>query len=170
MAGCARRWTGWGLAVVLAQTALPAAALHSGMVDTFTAGDDGGWSAGAAALFPPQVIAGGGPAGAGDGYLQARAAGGSGPSSRLVLIAGPQWSGDYAAAGIDRITVDAINLGATDLALRLWLAGTTGATALSADAVLLNAGSGWTRWRSRWPRRRSPATRQRCCRGCESCG
>lgn len=122
----------------------PAWALSLGMTDTFELGADGGWTTGAASLVPPVVVAGGGPAGAADGFLQLSSLGGAGASSKLTVIAGAQWTGDYVAAGVNRITLDLNNLGATDLSLRLWLSGPLGATAVSTSAVLLPAGSGWT--------------------------
>lgn len=122
----------------------PAWALSLGMADTFSGGADGGWSTGVASLAPPVVVASGGPAGAGDGYLRLTSLGGAGASSKLAAIAGAQWTGDYLAAGVDRITLDLVNLGSTDLSLRLWLAGPPGVAAVSTAAVLLPAGSGWT--------------------------
>ncbi len=134
----------WWVASALTGTAVQAAALTLGMADTFESGADGGWTVGAASLLPPTVVASGGPAGAGDGYLALAALGGLGAGSRLTVIAGPQWAGDYSAAGVDGITMDLKNLGSTALNLRLWLAGPLGASALSLDAVILPPGSDWT--------------------------
>ncbi len=147
------RWKRWVVTWSLMAAGLPIAAIASatalgiapGMIDTFEAGASGGWAAGDASLYPPALVATGGPAGAGDGYLALQSAGGFGPSSRLVVIAGPQWAGDYLAAGITRITMDLKNLGNTTLDMRLWLVGPAGASALSRDAFALPAGGGWTR-------------------------
>ena len=127
--------------------ATPAAAITLGIADTFQSGADGGWSAGLASANRPTVVASGGPAGAGDGYLRISAPGGQGAGSRLTAIAGAQWSGNYLAAGVDAITLDIQNLGNTTLQLRLWLAGPAGSTALSSTAVVVPAGSGWTQAR-----------------------
>ena len=124
--------------------AAPALAITLGMSDSFQSGTDGGWSAGPASVNPPAVVASGGPAGAGDGYLLITASGGVGAGSRLTAIAGAQWSGDYGAADVDGITLDVQNFGSTTLQLRLWLAGPAGSTALSSTAVTVPAGSGWT--------------------------
>ena len=133
------------LAVAAATSfATPAAAITLGMADTFQFGADGGWSAGPVSVNPPAVVASGGPAGAGDGYLLITATGGVGAGSRLTAIAGPQWSGNYLAAGVDGITLDVHNLGSTTLQLRLWLTGPAGSTALSSTALVVPAGSGWT--------------------------
>ena len=112
------------IAICLGQAlAAPAWALSLGMTDTFAGGADGGWSTGVASIAPPVVVADGGPAGTGDGYLRLTSLGGAGASSKLSAIAGAQRTGDYLAAGVDRITLDLLNLGRTDLSLRLWLSG-----------------------------------------------
>jgi hypothetical protein len=70
----------------------------------------------------------------------------------LVVINFTQWSGDYLTTGIDTITMDVNNLGATDLSLRLFVADPPAGpshipthTAISTDFVSVPAGSGWTR-------------------------
>lgn len=128
--------------LVLAQA--PAWSLNLGMVDTFQGGVDGGWTAGGAIIIPPTVIPTGGPAGDGDGYLKIVSTGGSGAGSRLAVISGGQWLGNYPAAGVDGITMDLNNLGSSELSLRLWMAGPLGVSALT-TAVSLPAGSGWQR-------------------------
>jgi hypothetical protein len=132
------------LGLALALSAAPAAAVTPGMVDTFEAGSDAGWAAGVASPVPPVVVGSGGPGGDGDGYLSLTAIGGFGAGSRLTVIAGPQWAGDYLGSGVQAIRMDVNNLGATELDLRLWLAGALGSTTLSAAPVVVPAGSGWT--------------------------
>ena len=127
----------------LAVAATPVWALSPGMSDTFQSGVDGGWSMGVSAVILPAVVGSGGPAGIGDGYLSVVAIGGISANSRLTVIAGPQWAGNYLAAGIDQITMDVKNFGSTDLALRVWLAGPPGASALSSNAVTVPAASDW---------------------------
>jgi len=140
MHGCVQRAL---VAGAVAVVAAPAAAVSLGAVDSFESGADG-WHVGIPSPAPPLVMASGGPAGAGDAFLLLGSVGGSGPGNRLTVIAGPQWAGDYAGAGVDRISLDVNNLGATPLDLRLWLQGTGGAGAVSAMAVNVAAGSGWT--------------------------
>ena len=140
MHGCVQRGL---VAVAVAVVAAPAAAISPGAVDSFESGADG-WHVGIPSPVPPVVMASGGPAGAGDAFLLLGSVGGSGPGNRLTVIAGPQWAGDYAGAGVDRISLDVNNLGATPLDLRLWLQGTGGAGAVSAMAVSVAAASGWT--------------------------
>ena len=139
-----KRWIRCASALLGLALAAPAWSLSVGMADTFDLGADGGWGVGAPALLPPVVVPDGGPAGAGDGFLKLGSLGGAGASSKLAVIAGAQWNGDYLAAGVSRITLDLNNLGSTDLSLRLWLSGAPGVTAVSTAAVLLPAGSGWT--------------------------
>lgn len=119
-----------------------ASAVVLGASDGFGNGSTDGWFSGAASPVPPVNVADGGPAGAGDGYLLATALGGSGPGSRLVVIGGPQWAGDYAAAGVDAITMDLRNFGSADLSVRLALFGGGGA-GVSVTPVLLPAGGDW---------------------------
>ena len=92
-------------------------------MDTFSASAEG-WFAGGGPLggipaVPPAVQPGGGPGGAGDPFLRITATGASGPGSRLVAMNGAQWSGDYLAAGVAALEMDLINIGASDLTVRL---------------------------------------------------
>jgi hypothetical protein len=93
------------------------------------------------------VIASGGPTGAGDAYLQVTAGGGSGPGSRLSVMNATQWAGNYLAAGIGSIEMDLINLGSTDLTIRLFfedpIPGPPQNEAVSTQGVFLPAGGGW---------------------------
>lgn len=143
MAMRSQRW--WVAVAALASLglALPAHAVSVGMADTFESGSNGGWSMGAASLNPPVVVGTGGPTGAGDGYLSLTSIGGAFANSRMTVIAGPQWAGDYTDSGIEGITMQVRNSGSTDLDLRLRLAGPASIFALSTTAVHVPAGSGW---------------------------
>jgi hypothetical protein len=59
-----------------------------------------------------------------------------------------QWAGDYIAAGINSISMDLINLGFTDLSLRLVFEdptiGPPSNIAFSQNAFVLPSGTGWT--------------------------
>ncbi len=140
------------LAGLLAALAIPAAAgaLEAGQRDDFEDGTTQNWTVallGVTHPAPPQNVPSGGPAGADDNYLLATAVGGGGAGSRLAVINFQnQWAGDYIAAGVGAVGMDLINLGATDLAIRLVFADpTTGPpTNLAVTApVLLPAGGGW---------------------------
>jgi hypothetical protein len=127
---------------------LPAAAVVDGQIDTFESGTTEGWSVGFGAHpAPPQNVATGGPDGAGDAYLLLTSVGGFAAGSRLAAFNQAQWSGDYLTEGVGAILVDVNNLGATDLSLRLLFTDGSGQSgshvALSTQAVVVPAGSGW---------------------------
>ena len=130
----------------------PAAGATIGQVDTFEDGTTNGWFAGGLGLgavppVPPVNVPSGGPGGAGDAFLQITSGGGSGPGSRLVAMNGTQWAGDYLASGIAAIEMDLLNLGTTDLTLRVMFENPVGGPpadiAVSTAGFSLLAGSGW---------------------------
>jgi hypothetical protein len=136
-----------GLLVVLSGWSLTASAVSVGVLDDFEDGTTQGWDNGGLAPNPLNVATGG-PAGAGDAFLQLASFGASGPGSRLVVYNRvPEWTGDYTAAGVDGITLDVNNLGQTDLVLRLLISeGLASSPSNSAmtPGVAVPAGSGWT--------------------------
>lgn len=130
------------LAAALSLGSGAASALSPGQSDVFSGGSLAGWGSGAASPSPPIVVAGGGPGGAADSFLQLSSTGVQGAGGKLVGIAGPQWSGNYTAAGVTGVSMWLQNSGATDLSLRLWLLSPAGSSVTTA-AVLLPSGSGW---------------------------
>lgn len=126
------------LAAALVIAAAPAAAITVGTFNGFAPGNTQGWFSGGSSPNPPVAQAGGGPGGAADAYLLLQSNGAPGPGGRLVAFAGPEWSGEYVAAGVSGIQMQVNNFGSTDLSLRLWLSGP-----YSTNAVLVPAGSGW---------------------------
>ena len=101
-----------------------AQALPIGIPDTFETETTEGWFAGGGPFgqfppVPPTVVLDGGPAGAGDAFLQVTSNGTAGPGGRLVAMNLSQWAGDYTT--IAGIQMDVRNLGQTDLTLRLYL-------------------------------------------------
>lgn len=149
-----RTWRGRAAVLILSGFLSPqlAAAVTVGQVDTFESGTTEGWvvgvGTGPAHPSPPENVPTGGPAGADDAYLVLRAVGGSGAGSRLTVLNLTQWGGNYPAAGVTAIAMDVVNLGPTDLFLRVLLenpvAGPPTAAAYSAVPILLPAGGGWT--------------------------
>jgi len=102
----------------------PAQAVDAGEIDTFS-GSLEGWFAGGGPVgqvppTPPQLVADGGPLGAGDSFLQLTGTGSQGAGGRLVGMNASQWAGDYLAAGINGIAMDVRNLGNVDLTVRLY--------------------------------------------------
>lgn len=127
------------------------AAVAVGMTDTFEDGTTQGWIVGLLGASHPALpanIATGGPAGADDNYLLLTAVGGFSAGSRLTVINGSQWAGDYVASGVTGIRMDVNNFGDTDVALRLYFedpqVGPPNNAAFSTLPMSVPAGSGWT--------------------------
>lgn len=108
-----RRITVLGPALALAGgLLLPAsgsAQITLNQVDTFQGSSSTvGWGTGAGAPTPT-VITTGGPAGAGDQYMQLASDGGAGAGSRLTVFNRAQWLGNYNAAGVNAIEMDLLS-------------------------------------------------------------
>jgi hypothetical protein len=87
--------------------------------DDFEDGTTMGWFVGDPTHpAPPVNIATGGPAGAGDNYLQLVATGGGGAGGRLAVLNDAQWARDYLAAGIKAIVMAVNNFGPDEVTLR----------------------------------------------------
>ena len=96
---------GISLALILAILALPASAdafIIPGQIDDFQNGTLQSWGGNAA----PTNIPTGGPAGAGDRYLQLTSAPPPGPGPKLGTSNFVQWTGDYIAAGVIAVEAD----------------------------------------------------------------
>jgi hypothetical protein len=130
-----------------------ASAVTLGQVDDFEDGTTQGWvinllgSSTPAGAVPTNVSTGG-PGGAGDHYLRLSSIGGRGAGSRLVGINLTQWACNFLTQNVLGISASVINLGATDLSLRLYVedsgSGSEMNTAISTQAISLPSGSGWT--------------------------
>lgn len=124
-----------------------AAAVTPGQIDDFEDGTTAGWRIGLSGPGEPVNVPTGGPGGAGDAYLLLTANGAAGPGAKLVAINTEQWAGDYPAAGVVAIEMELANLGATDLALRLYFEdvgpGAANNAAASTEPVIVPSGSGW---------------------------
>jgi hypothetical protein len=124
------------LPLLAALTAMPAAAIVLGQIDDFETLTTQNWSGGA----NPTNIPNGGPDGSGDAYLQITPSGtGYGP---LGTYNQTQWTGDYTAAGVGRISFDLNNFGPSPVALRISIL-TTVATFTTTNEVVLPPNSGW---------------------------
>jgi len=132
---------------------LGAAALHAfvtshaqavafGQVDTFQDGSTMGWQEGASSPNPPANVANGGPGGTGDRYLENDSSGGFGAGGRMIMFNGAQWLGNYTAAGVNRITMQMANFGATTLNMRIAFTG-AGTSYGSNTAAVLPADGVW---------------------------
>jgi hypothetical protein len=132
----------FSLAVVLSATS--AFGVVIGQVDTFQDGLDN-WQGGVGGF---SVAPTGGPAGAGDQYLQL-SSGASPLPPRLVGFNDSQWLGNFTAAGVTAVAMDLLNTGTTPLTMRVAIReGTSGSTTpgyatSNADAFILPADGQW---------------------------
>lgn len=110
-----------------------------GQVDDFEDGSVFEWNGGAS----PTNIATGGPAGAGDNYLQITADRPSGPGSRLAMYNDHQWTGDYIGAGVTAIELDVLNSGLVDVHLRALSLFGTGGDFTSLNPTIVPADGLW---------------------------
>jgi hypothetical protein len=127
----------------------PACAISLGEVDHFSA-DLEGWKTGVQA-GPGAVVrvAGGGPAGAGDAFLQVTVNPASTGILKMVVFNQAQWQGDFIAAGVTAVSMDVKFEGPDAMHLRLAF-GTNDAPIgggdwfVSNDAIIVPSGGGWT--------------------------
>jgi hypothetical protein len=126
--------------------AQPVHAIEFGQVDTFHDGTTRQWAEGGSSPNPPTNIATGGPAGAGDRYLQNISSGGSGAGSRMVMFNNAQWIGNYIARGVDRISADLANFGSTTLYMRLAVRGGSNSSVYCTNSPIILPPNG--QWRS----------------------
>ena len=134
-------------ALLLLQSSL-AAAVSTTQLDSFSDGTTQGWEMGIPSVTASHmtIITDGGPAGAGDNFLQVVADGTSVAGGRLTFLNKAQWTGDYIGAGVTAIAMDLNNISSSEtLNPRLAINGgfLGGLFATSASATL-DSGSGWT--------------------------
>ena len=127
--------------VVFAMLSRAAVAITIGSTDTFTGSLDS-WQKGIANPTYLSVVAGGGPTGAGDSYLQSVADGG-GSFGKLTVFNQNQWDSDYLTDGVTSIRMDLLNSGTGALQVRLGLRNGGGAGYISTTPFTLGVGSGW---------------------------
>ena len=138
---------GYSLAIfVLLFFVCSASAVVVGQIDDFQNGTTMNWSNGdIIGTVPVTNIATGGPAGAGDRYIQLTADGSS-SGGKLTAFNRDQWLGDYLAAGVTTIEVDLLNQSAVALSIRLAFKtgpGSAGVPGYLSQAMLLPVNSGW---------------------------
>ena len=121
------------------------ASIVNGQLDDFQDGTTQGWGSGGANPNPPANIAGGGPAGAGDDYLQVTSTGGGGPGSKLIAFNSAQWAGNYTGNGVTSIELDLKNFGINPLSIRFTFNGPGGAFSTT-NAFSLPAGGAGAPW------------------------
>jgi hypothetical protein len=136
------------MAVLTSVTVVRSAAPSPILPDTFEDGTTMGWFVPGAHPAPPANVASGGPAGVDDSYLQLTAIGGAGAGSRLAVLNGSQWAGDYLADGVLAIAMDVNNLGPDEVTLRLLFEDFDGPgppvnLVTTLTDVVIPSGSGW---------------------------
>ena len=108
--------------------------------EDFEDGTTHGWTNGGGA-GPPINVPDGGPSGVGDNYLRV-ISDGEESGGRMVVFNSEGWAGNYLDRGISIIIMDANNLGATDLTLRMLIQSDT-MRFITLDSIALIAGTGW---------------------------
>jgi hypothetical protein len=121
-------------------------AVSVGQIDNFQDGTTDNWTNGQPTTGTPPINVGtGGPAGAGDRFLEITADG-SGADGKLTTFNRTQWLGDYITAGVNEIDMDLENLSSVTLSIRLAFRESTTIGApgyLSTIPVTLAPNSGW---------------------------
>ena len=120
-----------------------AGAITVGTVDTFTGSLDN-WQKGLQNPTYLSVVPDGGPAGAGDSYMQS-VADGAGSFSRLTVFNVSQWDSNYITDGVTSIRMDLLNSGSSALQIRLGLRDGAGRELgyISSTPYVLGVGTGW---------------------------
>jgi hypothetical protein len=126
-------------AVALVLGPAVAQAITIGQKDDFEGGGTENWNLGGT---PVSNVTTGGPAGAGDNYLELETNTASGPGAKVGIRNGTQWLGDYTAAGVTGLTMHLNNFSSTAMEMRILIDGDGGAFT-SSLAFLLGANSGW---------------------------
>lgn len=121
----------------------PLRAITFAQVDTFEDEGTAQWEEGGISPNPPTNVASGGPAGAGDHYLANVSSGTGNAGSRMIMYNFGQWTGNYAAAGIDRITAQMVNFGPAPLAMRVALRSASYTSFCSTQAIQLPPDGVW---------------------------
>jgi hypothetical protein len=118
-------------------------AITFGQVDDFQNGTTMGWQEGMNSPNPPVNVASGGPGGTADRYLENQSSGGFGAGGRMAMFNSSQWSGNYIAAGVNRISVQMANLGSKELHMRIAFRSASGTLYGSSSAAILPVEPGW---------------------------
>lgn len=118
-----------------------ASAIAPGAVDTFATGLDG-WQKGQVNPTFLSTVSSGGPAGAGDAYMQS-VADGSSSFGRLTVFNQSQWDSDYITDGVTSVRMDLLNSGTVPLQIRLGLRNPVGSGYISTTPFALGVGGGW---------------------------
>jgi hypothetical protein len=125
--------------------AASAKAINVGQIDDFQDGTLANWDNGGAGAPPVLNISTGGPAGAGDHFMQVTSTGPGGPGQFLTVFNRDQWIGDYITPNVTAIEMDLMNLSSVTLTIRLGFKETAGfgGSGYLTSGFTLAPGSGW---------------------------
>ena len=118
-------------------------AIRLGQIDDFQTGSTLGWQHGFNSMAQPSLVSFGGPLGAGDQYLQNFSTGDSGADSKQIMFNLDQWTGNYEATGVTRITAQMADFGPSPLFMRVTIQDNFGTDYGSTDAILLPPDGTW---------------------------
>lgn len=112
------------IAIIILLPAMAISAPVTSWIDTFESGTVEGWEGSGGGTPPPAAIVSGGPAGAGDGYLEISTV----LFHLAVNSAQSAWTGNYLAARVDSIEMDLNHIapGADSVAMRIIIFGPGG--------------------------------------------
>ena len=102
-----------------------------------------GWGQGPLSSTPSFLVSTGGPAGAGDAFLENVSSGNSGAGGRQVVLNSVDWIGNFTAAGVTRVDAQMVNLGQSSLSMRIGIEDGNGTRYVSTTAIPLAADGQW---------------------------
>jgi hypothetical protein len=140
----------WLITCAAALSASRGGAVTVGEMEDFSV-DLGAWSQGREPIGELGLtrVESGGPAGAGDAYMQIVSDAVGSQRNIIAFNLTPEWTGDYLAAGVTGLAMSVQNAGPTELRLRVAL-GTwfvpdgPGSWVASTSPAVVPAGGGWT--------------------------
>lgn len=141
-------WTLAAMACVVVATSRISVAIELGQVDDFEGGTELNWVWGRSGFGGPVAISGESLS----TYLESESFGGDdAPGSRMALLNREQWTGDYLAAGVSAIRLDALNDGPnfafSDLTVRIAFSSNSASVGsgrvVSSEGYRLDRGDGW---------------------------
>ncbi len=117
-------------------------AIEPNQWNNFEDGTTQGWTCGLPNPNPPMVMFDGGPGGNGNAYLHVMSNGGTGAGGKLVVFDTIQWTGNYIAAGVNKISMHLKNIANENLFIRIVVQG-PGGSFWSVNAAMLAPQSDW---------------------------
>ncbi len=133
----------FAVALLLVSGASTEAQITLGKLTDFQNQSTNGWGQGPLSPTPSFIVSTGGPAGAGDAFLENVSSGTSGAGGRQVVLNSLDWIGNFTAAGVTRVNAQMVNLGQTALSMRIGIEDGNGTRYVSTTAIPLAADGQW---------------------------